>query len=289
MSGFPAITPIPCTYRYLGTGEEKGKPMTHFARMNKKRMRYLPAMIVAAMGILQVFGGECGIYFEVETQPAESPWELRTETDGYLGSGYFFWAGEDNWREPAPEGIMSYSFSVEEKAQYVLEFRGRRNHDGVCAGEADDQCNDIFARVKEHEEWKKHMIKKMGWDAWGWEATVRHGGKKDHLVPPTGELEPGTYTVEFAGRSKGVLIDAFRIYKTGTTPPVRPCDQTSVRPADRMTQQAQTHRRSSSSSVRLYTIHGRRIGPAAQSLPGIRIETRGAGTSLQVGVGSSTK
>jgi hypothetical protein len=162
---------------------------------------------------------QTSFYAEIESKSVVSPWELQKQVDGYHGTGYFYWSGGDGNRQEDKDGVVTFSFTVEDSGVYIIDFRGRRNHSGECEGAENDKCNDIFVKVDDGN-WQKHMIKRMGWDTWGWDNRYHiHGvGVKTHKV----SLRPGPHTIRVAGRSRGVLLDAVRVYGEGTTPPAAP-------------------------------------------------------------------
>lgn len=174
--------------------------------------------VSAILLLCQFAVSQTSFYTEIEARDPVSPWVNGDSIAGFTGSGYFFWTAGDRM-SGTKEGVMPYTFTVGQSGDYVIDFRGRRNHDGICDGAANDLCNDIFVQVNDGS-WEKHMIKRMGWDTWGWDHRYdKHGSG---VVPHVQSLSAGQHTIRVAGRSKGVFLDALRIYKEGTTPPTAP-------------------------------------------------------------------
>ncbi|MBD3347148.1 MAG: hypothetical protein GF401_19005 [Chitinivibrionales bacterium] len=155
-------------------------------------------------------------YIEVESIPAVAPWELSTDKSDFSGTGYFNWT-ETSTITRDKQGILEYTFSLSSAGKYIIDFRGRRDHEGVCEGEAYDQCNDIWTKM-DNDSWSKTMVK-GSWDTWIWNNRwePQHGVIKHEL-----QLSAGSHTLSIAGRSKGVKIDCFAIYLDGSSRPDAP-------------------------------------------------------------------
>jgi len=186
-----------------------------------RNWRFFSVLVSAVFILLAALTVTKGnVYVEVESVNAVSPWELQTEKTGYSGAGYFFWTAGDNMG--GGTGVLTYEVNLAESGKYVFDLLCRRDQKGMCEGEASDQCNDIFVDIG--SGWSKKMVKHTTedlanqiwahWDEWMWDPSWDHG--------PDMNLSAGSHTIKIAGRSKGVKIDAFRMYIEGTTPPEAP-------------------------------------------------------------------
>lgn len=171
------------------------------------------------VGTLSVQAAE-SFYIEAESVSPATPWEFTSETAGYFGEGYLYYPGPDKFGKP--NGILPYTFTIDKEGEYRVTIRGRRDREGVCENSAGDQCNDVFTKLNDGS-WKKTLIK-YRWGNWIWKTTYEHGR-------PEFNLKPGTHTFYIAGRSKGMKIDAIRIWLRGTPAPEGPKDVAAVVPA----------------------------------------------------------
>jgi hypothetical protein len=163
--------------------------------------------------------GTTSAWIEAESVTPVSSWAFSKSLEGYSGTGYLEWTAGDKTAEPvAGTRGMVYSFSVSKAGTYVVELRGRRDQTGLCAGALSDACNDVFTRIDTHE-WFKTMIKGP-WGQWFWQSGIETAPST--ITPAHYELTAGNHTLEILGRSKGVKLDAMRIYLKGTTAPTGP-------------------------------------------------------------------
>ncbi|MBD3238975.1 MAG: hypothetical protein GF331_00210 [Chitinivibrionales bacterium] len=162
-------------------------------------------------------------YTEIESQSPKSPWRFEESLSGYNGTGYFYWTGSSNYNNNNKSGVITYKFNLSESGTYIIDFRGRRNSTDECVTPKGDLCNDIFVKINSGP-WSKHMIKRgrSTWDTWVWDDQYE---KSPHNVTTHQvSLSAGQQTLQLNGRSREVNVDAFRVYKEGTTPPTSPTD-----------------------------------------------------------------
>jgi hypothetical protein len=163
--------------------------------------------------------GETGVYFEVESIEPVFPWVEETVYDNYLGSSYFRWpdvADNQHGITNSQDAVLVYDFSIGESGTYLFEIRGRRDHEGWCVDAANDACNDLWVKIDDGD-WTKKMIKQGTWGEWIWDPKWEPGS---NVITTEVYLDAQNHTYSISGRSNGVKIDAVRIYRKGTTPPV---------------------------------------------------------------------
>ncbi|MBN2343240.1 MAG: hypothetical protein JXX29_09735 [Deltaproteobacteria bacterium] len=162
--------------------------------------------------------GLTGVYFEVESIPPVAPWVEETIYDDYSGTSYFRWpdvADNSNGITANQDAALVYEFSVGTSGTYLVEVRGRRDHEGWCTDAADDACNDVWVKMDDGD-WIKKMIKQGTWGEWIWDGKWEPGGS---VITTEIQLNAGRHTYRISGRSNGVKIDAVRIYLQGTIAP----------------------------------------------------------------------
>ncbi len=189
-----------------------------------------------------------GWYIEAESIPVVGDWILESKKPGYTGEGYIM---NSNPSKISRGSRMSYEFTVETAGTYIADLRGRRDREGVCENEAGDQCNDVYTAWDGGNK-VKTMVKRMGWDQWGWQSTIEvahHSFQKNMK-----DLEPGPHKFHLEIRSKGVKIDAIAIYKKGTG---RPSSGTAVAEGPRAHSFRRPH---GATEGTLYSVTGRKLG-----------------------------
>ncbi len=163
-------------------------------------------------------------WIELESVTPATGWEIRSNDKGFFGTGYLYWTGNDILPAPPASSVMEYEFTVDDAANYQFEIHARRNHSGTCAGAADDHCNDVFTKVN-NSQWIKTMAK-APWDTWGWTDGVSPGGTT--INKWRHELKAGKNTLYLGARSRGIAVDAVRVFKVGAIPPSKPDVVTSI-------------------------------------------------------------
>ena len=163
-----------------------------------KRIRQI-GLWIAFIFVGLVFSG---VYIEVESVEPGGDWELETEKSGFTGTGYFHYTGGDDFRNAKSD--MKYEFTLEESGTYILDFRGRRDQEGVCEGEAHDQCNDIIARFDDKPFGKKMMRCRTTWGEFCWDQSW------DHYTDTNLNLSSGKHTLDVGHHQTEVKLDASR-------------------------------------------------------------------------------
>lgn len=157
------------------------------------------------------------VLFEVEdTHPGEG-WELKTELDGFRGSGYFEWTGPNRFPvRVAGRGATKYHFRIETPGNYQLRLRNR-----IAFGDSNTEHNDSWVRLatgtnifdeQPIDDWIKSFSNTSG--VWNWATkTVDHVGN-----PIRQYFTQGDHTVEISGRSQGHAIDQIALYRYEDVP-----------------------------------------------------------------------
>ena len=146
------------------------------------------------------------VVMEVETVAPEGDWSLETSIDGYTGSGYYVWRGANNFPvSAAGEGVITYSFYVNNPGNYELRWRSR-----ITIGNDSTEHNDNWVRfatgtnVPGEEPlagWTKVFQNQL--NTWSWLART-----VDHVAKPIRQFfDAGLHTLEISGRSNGHGID----------------------------------------------------------------------------------
>jgi hypothetical protein len=219
---------------------------------------------VAALMFVSAARGD-GWWFEAEQEAPATPWILATSKAGYFGDGYLEWTGGDT--RNTSSGLMAYRFEVTTPGTYIVNMRGRRDLEGVCEGAAGDECNDVYTRMNDGEA-HKTMIKGT-FGQWIWESRYFDDGDVS-VQPATYDLQAGTNTFYLSGRSRGVKVDCFYIYREGTLPPTRP---TGVAPHSRHRSRTSPNA-TPSCAAPVFTIKGRQISKKTAAA-GVVVSTNG--------------
>ena len=141
---------------------------------------------------------------EVENFEAGDGWSIATDLAGFNGSGYLIWTGEDqdfenvDPAEAGANGQTNITFSVAEAGTYRLDVRA-----AAIGATTNSQFNDYWLFY--NGAWEKVFIT-VASDTWTEGGTVFDG-----VFQPTFELEPGTVTLQFAGRAQNFAIDNFTL------------------------------------------------------------------------------
>ncbi len=189
--------------------------------------------------IYQENGGLVNIEMESSNYIATF-WRLNTDLDGFTGKGFLVWKGSDSFNEPG-KGLLSYKVNVQKTGTYRFVWKSY-----ITDGHDPTEFNDSWLRIADatHFYGKKgngHIVYPRGssqdplpgpdgqennhpagsstdgWfkiymntaDEWAWlSSTSDHDA---HAIYAVFE-EPGEYTIEISGRSKGHGIDKFVMF-----------------------------------------------------------------------------
>ncbi|RED95981.1 Ig-like domain-containing protein [Marinoscillum furvescens] len=155
------------------------------------------------------------LVFEAERIALKGDWKLGTDEEHASGGKYIYYDGPNNYQNQAAKNTLSYSFKINTPGSYTFKWFVRQNEEerGKVEGkQGTDLSNDAWIRFSDGiGYWGStqitDFIKFYGRSDPGF---WLHGiGEKDHKhnwvnVKIT---EPGTYTMEIAGRSHGYQID----------------------------------------------------------------------------------
>ena len=151
------------------------------------------------------------IWIEAEkADTISSPLIIMSDIPGTSGGGYItVVTGNDSTDEPPAEGVATYAFTVEGGTYKVL---GRVITYNLDTG--DDSCwiriQGADTQTTNHSSgWVRWNDIELGQD-WHWD--VVHSSE-DGNTQVEWTMGPGTYTLEFAYREDGVLLDAIVISK----------------------------------------------------------------------------
>jgi len=180
-------------------------------------------LTIAALSCSPLAFGESQIYledgglvtFEVEDGDIVDDWVLRTEVEGYMGSGYLKWEGPNyTATSTAGNGAITYHFRIETAGNY--EFRWRSY---IAEGTDNSEHNDSWLRLATADDvvdewaidgWTKIYNNKL--NDWGWNSyTKDNDGRKVRQY-----FEAGDHTLEISGRSGGHAIDRIVLFKYDT-------------------------------------------------------------------------
>lgn len=131
-------------------------------------------------------------------------WQKSIAFAGYTGTGYLEWTGPDLFNTPGVD-TFGFSFVIETAGEYTLYIRNQ--HDDPDPTEN----NDAWVRL-DSEPWEKVFSNGLGafpanqpTNQWNWESRV--GEPTGPQPQQTYNLQPGTYTLQFSGRSNGFRMD----------------------------------------------------------------------------------
>lgn len=131
-------------------------------------------------------------------------WQKSIAFAGYTGTGYLEWTGPNLFNTPGV-GTFGFSFVIETAGEYTLYIRNQ--HDDPDPTES----NDAWVRMGS-EPWEKVFSNGLGafpanqpTNQWNWESRV--GEPTEPQPQQTYNLQPGTHTLQFSGRSNGFRMD----------------------------------------------------------------------------------
>jgi len=167
-------------------------------------------------------------------------WRIETDLAGYDGKGYLVWKGADSFNNPG-KGPLEFKIRVESTGTYQFVWRSY-----ITEGHDNTEFNDSWLRIADAKHFygrkgdghivyprgsKQEPISESegqggtqpvgssseGWfkiymntaDEWKWRSTTSDHDPHNIFVVFS---EPGDYTVEISGRSKGHGIDKFVLF-----------------------------------------------------------------------------
>ncbi|WP_297696205.1 Ig-like domain-containing protein, partial [uncultured Eudoraea sp.] len=174
------------------------------------------------------------IVIEAESLNYDGDWSLENDIDGYTGTGYLEWLGEDQFQSPTT-GTINASIQIQNPGTYLFQW-----HSKVGLGSNTTESNDTWLRFPDADGFygEKSNGSKVfprgsgqtplpnGAGADGWFKVYSSGGNTDwtwstytsdndgHFIYVTFD-SPGVYTMELAARSKGHFIDRITLSKSG--------------------------------------------------------------------------
>lgn len=130
-------------------------------------------------------------------------WKFSKSLQGYTGSGYCTWLGENDWgKESRPyeeieeqHKILSFKVQINNPGDYFIKLRNVHMKT--------DGDNDVWASV-DQSKWTKmydHQTR-----TWTWDETGRWAKYK---------LENGISVIQLAGRSNGFSVDRVVLHRDG--------------------------------------------------------------------------
>lgn len=176
------------------------------------------------------------VAIEVESQPPNGDWARETSINGFLGSSYYVWEGENLFGDPG-SGVMEYKIRINNPGKYRFTMRSR-----ITEGNSGSESNDLWVRFQDADEfygerngervyprdnmrgpngtdqtpypegssedgWLKAYMNQL--NQWHWNARTSDNDGRNIYVE---FFEPDIYTMEIAGRSRGFGIDRFVLY-----------------------------------------------------------------------------
>tara|TARA_R110000868_G_scaffold243273_1_gene499208 strand:+ start:1268 stop:1903 length:636 start_codon:yes stop_codon:yes gene_type:complete len=143
-------------------------------------------------------------------------WELKKESKGFSGTGYYQWTGVGIWHKideyasMASERILSYTFEINKKGIYYAKIKNFHL--------MEDGDNDVYLSINK-SSWNKiydHQKENWTWD---------ENGQWNDKYPQY--LKKGIYQIELAGRSQGFAIDKIALFHESHSPdPWTDCEST---------------------------------------------------------------
>lgn len=164
------------------------------------------------------------LVFEAERIELKGDWKLGVDEENASGGKYIYYDGPNNYQNQDAKNTLSYSFKINTAGSYTFKWFVRQNEEerGKVEGQqGTDLSNDAWIRFLDGIGYfggtqTSNFIKFYGRSDPGF---WLHGvGEFDHKhnwvnVKIT---EPGTYTMEIAGRSHGYQIDKIVMAKSIT-------------------------------------------------------------------------
>lgn len=162
------------------------------------------------------------LVFEAERIELKGDWKLGIDEENASGGKYIYYDGPNNYQNQNANNTLSYSFKINTPGSYTFKWFVRQNEEerGKVEGQqGTDLSNDAWIRFLDGIGYfgstqTTDFIKFYGRSDPGF---WLHGvGEKDHKHNWVNVKisEPGTYTMEIAGRSHGYQIDKIVMAKS---------------------------------------------------------------------------
>lgn len=155
---------------------------------------YLPALLTPSQ---QCYFAETddAVVIEIEAVSPVDHWELRSDTPGYTGSGYYVWTGPQQLGTPGV-AILSYPISVTQSATYRLNIRN--SHPDFPS-----DFNDVWVHLDDGP-WLKGFSNVI--NQWTYDFHWDFGGGNITWAD-FDNVTPGLHTLELSARSVGFKLD----------------------------------------------------------------------------------
>lgn len=160
-----------------------------------------------------------------------TPWEIKADVSDHRGTGYIqpVFGNASSINQSKSLGVMTYAFTVEEDAEYVINFR--------CYIPFNDgtENNDMFLKVDElqdlnnavdNDKWQKAYSNGFLTTSSGWDWNNSFGPKKWSLhsnfesnhefFPIRYRLNAGEHEIQIATRSSYFIVDEIYVHKSGS-------------------------------------------------------------------------
>jgi hypothetical protein len=149
------------------------------------------------------------VVMEVESVPAATGWESRTNIAGYKGSAFYYWNGGN--KTVGGSGTLTYKFKITTAGNYELRIRSR-----IAEGTSATDANDTYiwfptgtnvANEWAISGWTKFYQNQL--NAWSWSTNTKDNDPRLIRV----YLSAGEHEFKLSGRSQGHALDRIVIYK----------------------------------------------------------------------------
>lgn len=202
-----------------------------------KQLRILVVICLACLASCQSskdrFVEKDGVLtIEMESLAEMNNWEIKDEVEGFTGSGYITWTGDEHFNDSSL-GRLEYVFEINNPGKYIFKWYSR-----VGKGDNNTEHNDTWLKisgvhkfygertdgniVRPHGVCTDDCPKGSGHDGyfkvyggyhdrWAWNAATSDHDEHEIVV----EINtPGKYTIEIAARSSWHLIDKMMLYNS---------------------------------------------------------------------------
>lgn len=150
---------------------------------------------------------------EAESSPAYGDWSLETDIEGFKGTGYHVWRGQNNLpKNQAPDGNpIQYHFRITTPGNYQMRWRSR-NTVGLDKTEHNDNwikfpTGQNISGQHGLDGWTKVYMSEV--QTWSWESHTVDGNNQ----PVRQYFSAGDHVMEVSGRSTGHGVDRLSLFQ----------------------------------------------------------------------------
>ncbi|MBT9187581.1 hypothetical protein [Zobellia russellii] len=155
------------------------------------------------------------LIFEAERFNLKGAWKLGKDSEHASGGAYIYFDGENSYPQVNMDNVLSYTFKITNPGDYTIKWTMRQPN----GQRGTDKGNDIWIYLSENHGYAKDLQLKHFEKYYGRsnDSFILNGVAEIHDAGHgwlTGKFpETGKYTINIGGRSHGLQIDRFVMFK----------------------------------------------------------------------------